>query len=70
MPKLGKISEVFRDSTAVESARYAVAAAFIDDLQAKGLDEFYPDGGHPAIKGYRAYASVAHYVLRNMQKTK
>ena len=54
----------------VKSARYAVAAAFIDELQAKGVDKFYPDGGHPAIKGYRAYASVAHYVLSNMQKTK
>jgi len=51
----------------VLSARNNIVHEFINTLPTKGMEKFYPDGGHPNVAGYKAYAKTAKEVYLEMK---
>ena len=49
------------------SAKSNILEEFINDLPSKGVEQFYPDSGHPNVAGYKAYAKTAKEVYLEMK---
>lgn len=60
------LNDVSKLNFPIISASYEVLDEFVKHLPRAGLENFYPDAGHPNKYGYEAYARVAHTILKQI----